>query len=191
MRDLLLTCEVAFADRNGRFHASIRDSDGELEIQLARSDRRWRLLRNGTELASEPLRDPSQDSSTAIEYALCDRQILLAIDGETVVRYQLREAAAKSRHVTKPLAIGASRGAIRLRGLRVFRDRYYLPPLWEAERDGGFAAKIPIGNWFLMGDNPAISVDSRDWAGIGVKTSDIVGAVYPLRSGTDRFLLRD
>jgi signal peptidase I len=103
----------------------------------------------------------------AIEVALCDGRLCVAIDGQEPFEpydYEPRAAVASPR---RPVAIGRSGSAVRLSHLRIYRDVYYTACL-DGRAGVGRGVDRPFaigpGEYFVLGDNSPISNDSRFWA---------------------------
>lgn len=143
--------------------------------ELAGGDPQWRLLWNGT--PAQCGRRPARRGPWYLELAVCDHRVLAALDGMTLVQfsYTPREGAA-SPFVTR-VALGAAGAAAECQLLRIHRDLYYLGPggavSWQAPN------RLEYGQWFVLGDNVPISVDSRYWSALGEPL--IVGVVRPWR----------
>ncbi|TWT47779.1 S26 family signal peptidase [Botrimarina hoheduenensis] len=131
----------------------------------------------GATPSSAPRTDPLVTVSTF------DHQLLVAIDGKTVLTAPLEGHFLRAGSTDDRLTLVAS-GAITVAGLTVYRDQYLNAP---AASQGTDAASLsaPIGGWqlgpeewFVLGDNTAISRDSRNWkAGPGVPTRLLRGIV--------------
>jgi signal peptidase I len=107
--------------------------------------------------------------------SLFDRQLVVAVDGDEAVRRRLANVARADR---RPLAISAAALDATLHDLAVWRDVVY------TDRPGGpkdlaaRSARWQLGDYeyFVVGDNPAISEDSRTWRhGPGLRAELIVG----------------
>jgi hypothetical protein len=66
--------------------------------------------------------------------------------------------------------------ALEVTQLKVWRDIHYLPPSGLDEPWQAPAAQS--GHVALLGDNPPVSDDSRQWPGGSVPASTILGRVY-------------
>lgn len=122
-------------------------------------------------------------ASTRFVAGWVDGRVRVEVDGPAV-------APACRSHVDPEAVAGrvglAVRGGrVEIRGLRVWRDIHYLPPpLTRGTRpDGSWTASLGPDEYLVLGDNPAVSEDSRDFAaGPGVPAHLIYGKVLgPLR----------
>ena len=101
--------------------------------------------------------------------------VLAAIDGAIVFEFDYRPSSGPSADDQPRLSVGASGGSVRLESPQVYRDVYYLGPggatQWEAPQ------AVAASQWFVLGDNVPVSLDSRLWAAIDAQT--ILGPVRP------------
>lgn len=96
---------------------------------------------------------------TELVYSNFDRQLLLAFDGKVELLYPLDEGLPP-KGTSEPAAIGARGGEIALEGLTLYRAIFYGNP--RLENSAG-ALQLKPAEYFLLGDNAPISVDSRSW----------------------------
>ena len=112
-----------------------------------------------------------------LEFGLCDRKLLLAINNRVLVaRSYERDRGESDSPPLHPLAIGASGLEVELSELRVWRDIYYLddrglPGKWEAP-------PLASGQVALVGDNPPVTIDSRHGEPAAIPHGAILGRVY-------------
>lgn len=129
---------------------------GGWHLQACRGDR---LMRSITGIDSEDI---------AITVSTFDRQLLVSLNTTVFVATQL------ASHANSPPAPPRliDRSASRIEDLQLYRDVYYEPP---PDRD---TWRLGPDEYFVVGDNQAISRDSRNWsASAGVPGRLIVGVV--------------
>jgi signal peptidase I len=179
VRDIGLSCRMTLPER-GAVRLTAHDGRQAFTARLDAGKRSVRLSRE-----SEPLAEVEASSLVAgrpliIELALCDRQVLLGIEGRQVLRHPYDDLERPLAPTSRPLAIGAEpESALRVEGFVVWRDTYYLDPRGAA---GDWAAPEPLAadEFFLLGDNSPISIDSRHWPGSGgVARKSLVGRLLP------------
>ena len=68
--------------------------------------------------------------------------------------------------------------AVRVRDFQVWRDRHYLGPRRSPER-WAMAEPLPADCFAVLGDNPPLSIDSREWPRDAVGWRTILGRVIP------------
>jgi DNA-directed RNA polymerase subunit RPC12/RpoP len=129
-------------------------------------------LRGERDLArARTLRGPL--SQARLAWGLCDGRLWLVMNHQMILQHVVESGDASST----PLAIGVSgNGVSDLRDLEVWRDIYYLDP----HNSGGQWQPGPLGpgEYALLGDNPPLSIDSRQWER-GIPRRSILGKVWP------------
>jgi len=121
---------------------------------------------------------------SVIEVSNFDRQLQISHNHET--RYQQTFPAGNTPN-PKPIdaapsvqiRLGASKGNVQLSHLRIFRDLFYYCETTD-EADDAFKFELATDQYFVLGDNVPISVDSRIFGPIS--RSSIVGLVQPATS---------
>ena len=134
------------------------------------------------------------DSPTTLEVATLDKQFLVAMDGVSCLSFDyeqpLRQAdGERTKDPGSPqrtdddlLAIGACGLEVELKDLRLLRDVYYTqgPP----PATGTDMKMYPLGadEFFVLGDNSPVSLDSRQGRPDGVvKEADLLGKPWRWR----------
>jgi signal peptidase I len=134
------------------------------------------VLRDGREVAQASARKVADDQPFLWEAALCDRQVLVATEGRTVLAYRYAPSPEKPDGVENPVRLGAAGLAAEVRDVTIWRDVYYLPPpakpWWKADQ--------PLGErgYLVLGDNTPISQDSRTWRHNAVSQAELQGPVF-------------
>ena len=107
--------------------------------------------------------------------SLFDRQLLLAIDGETIFQTPFNPPTGKHHLNQSPaISIEANSIDVELKNLRLQRDIFYTQPRTAR---WGFGEPYQLGpnEYFVLGDNSPISLDSRQWESPGLASKSIVG----------------
>lgn len=180
--DLLLTCRASIAKYGCLVFAGIDGAD-RFEVHLCHDERKLKLFQNGKILREELLPHRNHDVPIDIQFALCDQRVLFGMDGRQVLaqsyqRTNLRTRSDKldAEQPRTQLQIGGAGARIRISQAKVYRDLYYLPPFrshgdWHAEQ------RIPANCYLVLGDNPPVSIDSRQWPNAEVPRANIRGRV--------------
>jgi signal peptidase I len=171
--DIMLCCQIR-VQGPGRLVIRIADRRDQFDLELQPARSACRLLHNEAVVLDA---SPQLDRQPwELEYALCDQRVLVSIDGTTVIRHAYQPSAANTDTDPPPLSIGAAGVTVRVLTPRVYRDIHYLGPNgashWKSPQP------LADNQWFVLGDNVPISVDSRSWSAIPAKV--IQGPVIEL-----------
>lgn len=117
----------------------------------------------------------SQGRDLAMAVSLVDRQFLVAVDGEVLVAHPYDRGAPATTET--PFALGVQSMGVEVRHMRVYRDVQYGKTIGAIARWG---VEEPVvlgpGEFFVLGDNAAVSLDSRVWStGPAVRIEQVVG----------------
>lgn len=162
-----------------------------LQLQLDLAGRRWRVTLpvadgrtppaatcDGTPLPIEAAGLPALRPGRAVrlEASVFDQRLLVALDGTPVFGPIDRDEPAQGPVAPGPrLALGVMAGSVRVEHLAVYRDVYYTATLGSVlRRPFGVDAPYSLGpgEYFVLGDNSAVSNDSRFWSGSPVVRAD-------------------
>lgn len=176
--DVLLTCRLRV---QGMGELALAAEDGPQRFMLVLQPGRRAVLYAGDEktvLLERPLEIRFRHNPLDIEFGLIDQQVLLAVEGRTIVRHPYERSSGAPQGTLRPLAIGARGLVVVLEHLRVWRDLYYLDPQ-GLSRPWDEPSREELHGLFLLGDNPPVSVDSRHWQPSRVALGNVLGRVYP------------
>jgi signal peptidase I len=176
--DLLLSFQLETTGDGTLFVRAVDGRDTfEVRLRCLKSDSsQWKCeaFRNGS-FIGEKGGSARRANRQVVEVSLIDRQLMLALDGRTVLAwaYERRGPASSA----SPFAIGVQGLGATVRRLRVFRDVYYTQPM-PARMNQTAAAYVSLGGeeYFVLGDNSPISDDSRTWpAGAAITSKSLTG----------------
>lgn len=175
--DLMLSFEFT-ASGEGELLLNAADGREQFEARLDFAAQAVELDHNGKLVARAegielPERIPMQ-----CEFSLMDQQALLALDGRLLLEpYPFAPSDRPLQPTSRPLAIGSRGLEVHIGNVRVLRDVYYTECRdpragWGQSRP----CRLADDEYFVLGDNSPVSVDSRAWpAGAGVAAELLVG----------------
>lgn len=197
--DLLLVARLRLQGAGGSFTIRAYDGDDWYRAVIEFPARRASLYRSSHCVSTASLPAAAYAQEVKLEFALCDRQAILAVDERVVFSWpyeSVDEAGDPCRGMPKagpapsvgqsmgkddrtqaqsqPLGIAVDGLSAVVRRLQVFRDLHYLDPLGLG-RDWSAPASLGNDEVLVLGDNVPISRDSRHWNRPGVPEDRILG----------------
>ena len=101
-----------------------------------------------------PLPKTALKNRTAVQLFYCDGRLRLLLDGSEVFNYQTGgNLNTPNRETSAPIALLTSEG---VENIRLFRDVHYSSRFLQTKK-----YQIPAHEYFLLGDNSPVSIDSR------------------------------
>ena len=177
--DLILECEAEIA---GGAEVVLELSKGASRFQARFADGKVTLVRTGDragEMATRPTRVKA-GGKHKLRFANVDARLRVWVDGRAIdfgkdADYAPSEPPqptlpgngadnegwTKENDLEAPASIGA-KGAVTVRGLKLFRDMYYTRAS-SSNHLGADIFYVQPGHYLCLGDNSASSSDSREW----------------------------
>jgi len=178
VHDLLLEATLTARRRQGAIVFALHDGCHELQCRfdLARGEAIVTADGKPTRHRAAPLPERLLAGEPAlVTMSQFDRQLLVAVDGEELFEPLLYAGdGARPALPEVPVRIGAAGADAELSGLRLDRDVYYTSDDELAGR------QFPLGadEFFVLGDNSPVSLDSRAWAHAAMPRSLLIGKPF-------------
>ena len=140
----------------------------------------------------------ARGESVPFEMSVMDQQVLVAIDGDLAFpAWTYTATNPSSLDGAPPVRLGARGLTASVRKLNLYRDVYYTP----GRRRNGIAKpyRLDDDEFFVLGDNSPISLDSRSWPDAAVPAKLLIGKPFvvhlpsrpaTLQIGTGEFTVR-
>ena len=148
-------------------------------IRDPRSHKQW-LTIAGRRIKTLPMAAHASPTRQTFAFSTIDRTLRAAINGRLVFppvalpQPGPPRLATESRTPVKPLLrIGASAGDLEVRNLRIDRDVFYRAAARQHAADKDW--KLGDTEYFMLGDNSPVSLDSRSWTHPAVPRRLIIG----------------
>lgn len=111
-----------------------------------------------------------------VEMSLFDQQVLVAVNGASVLAPYKFNTPANSRVTRHPVRFGATGLTARVDEIELYRDVYYTP---QQTRHGvSEPYELNADEFFVLGDNSPVSHDSRRWEAAPVPKNLLVGKPF-------------
>ena len=173
--DWLLHCQCHWSI-SGKISLLANTGHDVLQVDILAAERKLIYLRNDVAIKTKPLPPATKDQPQLLEFGTFDQQLILAIDGHVLLEEQIEPAEVTSSNSVRMLAIGAQQGELTVKWPQITRDIYYIAP--SADQQTGKQTDPLDGNgFFLLGDNPPRSTDSRRWPNPQIKRNLLRGRV--------------
>jgi len=187
VRDLMLELQLNCSGRAGEFVLELSDGTRTCQAVLDFGNHEVRLLQDDSArpLRRAPLPAARNNRPRLVQWSNFDHQLLLALDGELVCApVECALSPDPARASLHPARVGARGAHLSIDHLALYRDVYYTPSD-DPQHD---AYNVGEDEYFVLGDNSPVSVDSRQWQRAGVARSLLIGKPLlvhlPSRPGT-------
>jgi signal peptidase I len=189
VRDLMLAMHIELHSGRGEMAWSLSDGAQNFEVVLASGERELRLFVDGVEEPEQrvKLSGSMWQRKRLVELSLFDRQLLFALDGEVIYQRPLEplvlpakndDPTAKNslQEVVVPAKFDARNLHVSVSDLTLYRDVYYT----RGDARHGINEPYPLSSdeYFFLGDNSPISLDSRSWTNAVVRDHMLIGKPF-------------
>ncbi len=189
VRDVMAAMQIELQHGRGEFSLVMSDGRQTFEVRLAAGDRELRLFVDGHDQPDETakLSGPLWQNPMLVEMSLFDRQLLFALGGQTIFTRQLnvftgedlngrRASEAAGSNGGSPVRFGARDLHVNIRELTLYRDVYYTRG--DGRHGVGQPHKLGLDEYFFLGDNSPLSLDSRSWTDAVVRDHMLIGKPF-------------
>ncbi len=195
--DLMVALEITATEPTGEFAVEMTSEGRRFVCQMDFTADVIRLqeVGSGVILRDAPLPASLKTATTLVEMSLFDAQVLVAIDGKTILepwRIDGGSPDAPSSTESSPagsrIRFGVHGANLRLGAIRLFRDIHYT----RGRALHGVEEPFQLGGdeFFMLGDNSPVSFDSRSWREAVVRRNQLLGKPFivhlPSRAGRIR-----
>ncbi len=158
---------------DGQFEIQLSDSEHQFSAILDFGKKECSLRKDGENEVLVRVPFPPSFSATKahVEFSLVDKQATLALNGKEVFQPVPFERMGEPQSVTEPVRFGATQIDCTVTNIELSRDVYYVSKPNQQER----LAQLGADEFFVLGDNSAVSVDSRLWERPGVPRRALIG----------------
>jgi signal peptidase I len=160
--DLMLVARLSTAGSGELLLRVPRDGERSFEVVLRPAVGQVILKQDDTPLARVELGRPILNQSAELTVSTFDQQVLVAIDGTTELEFAFDRPAGPLQMTARSFAIGARDLRIDVHRLMVWHNVYYTP---ARVPQGAGPRRLGPDEFFVLGDNSPVSVDSRMWTG--------------------------
>jgi signal peptidase I len=178
VRDLMLEFTVERVPDTGLLVVQLADGAGHVDFQFDFPAKQVRVVPSSNPSADRLLTLPEPEAGPQqILVSIFDGQALVAID-ETPIGEPLPLAESVQEPVAswveRPARLGNTGAGVTVSNLRLYRDVYYTPKN-AADRK---VFPLESNEYFVLGDNSPVSVDSRCWEKPGVPERSLIGKPF-------------
>jgi signal peptidase I len=178
VHELMLELQLTPHEMDGEFVLSLHDGCHELqctfdlaagEARLTADDDAY-VHRRGS-LAGLV----SAGESVTVLMSLFDRQAVVAVNGQELFAPLLYSGEGTRPPLPRhPAKLGAAGANLTVASIRLYRDVYYTPPDEHEDRSW----KLGDDEFFVLGDNSPVSLDSRAWDDPAVPRRMLIGRPF-------------
>ncbi|WP_197443926.1 signal peptidase I [Maioricimonas rarisocia] len=178
LRDLMFEASLERHGGTGEFRVEMTDGRHEFTTVIDFDRREARLHVAGVEGPVRTGRWPPREAPgpVLLQMSTMDRQILVAIDGAVVFEpVAYAEGETPPDLPRYPVRFAARGVDLTVSGVQVFRDVYYTPRNRLNEQT---TFELHEDEFFVLGDNSPVSIDSRSWDHPAVHRSMLIGKPF-------------
>lgn len=179
VKDVMLQFEIDRVPRSGQLTTRLAFGRSHADCMFDFAARTLTVTFNVSpkSVATIPLPNDLKTGPHQITASVFDGQLIVGLDEEPLgdplrLPESLEDSAAP--WVERVARLGAHGAVITVRNLRLYRDVYYTPK----NEAGGKQFSLGDDEYFALGDNSPVSVDSRCWESPGVPEHTLIGKPF-------------
>ena len=176
VRDLMVSITLEEILGDGRFEIDLTNGHRSFRLVLDAGSQSLVLLADGdpVPIRQAGLAPESLKESVQIDFSLFDSQALVVVNGEPLFPAFGFDADDEFQPLRRPLKIGAAGLSCVVSELRLYRDVFYTP----GRSDDDQTYVLGTDEFFVLGDNSPVSVDSRVWDNPAVPRTALIGKPF-------------
>ena len=178
IRDVMVSCRVQIQNGSGQFAIQMTEGLRNYACVLDASHREIRLMvgDDPTPVASTEWPKSLDQGPATLEMSLIDKQILVAVNGKTMMLPWSIETPEGTPAPRCAVRIGGRGLDVQVDQLKLYRDVFYT----STRARHGVNRPFVLGNdqFFVLGDNSPVSHDSRRWDEAPVHRSLLLGKPF-------------
>jgi signal peptidase I len=159
--DILVSCRVSLADE-ASLDVRLHDGRGFILAHVEAARHQIAVGREGHGWEATRQLPAGLGSPWQLEFGTFDQQAVVAIGGTEAAHLAWPDPPDLDKASPTPVAIAAGGGLVEIENLRIFRDIHYLDPR-NLGIDWELADRLRDDELCVLGDNAAVSQDSRSW----------------------------
>mgnify|MGYP002622780695 CR=1 FL=1 len=174
IRDLMLELELEWKAGTGAFVLEMTDGVHVFYAEFDFGNDQVRITADGIDepLRVAPLPPQLRELPVTLVMSTFDRQILLACDQALVCEpFRFEEIGDSKPVLRRPVSFGGAGVDVIVDHIGLYRDVYYTPARDRPTQ----RFELGSGEYFMLGDNSAVSVDSRHWKRPGLPSDLLIG----------------
>lgn len=186
--EFFLTLTLKNVRGPGCFAMELLNSSNRFTVTLDFTQRECRLTRNNDPIPVRvgPLNPSHSEQDFHLEFSTFDSQVAVAINSKEAFAPFAFETRGDTKSVTLPARFGVSQLACDVVDVELSRDVYYTP----VQNPDSVTTQLGSDEFYVLGDNSPVSVDSRVWDDPAVPKRALIGKplFVHLPSSTKRIL---
>lgn len=172
IRDLLVELTLVWRGGAGEFAIEMTDGTREFRAEFDCGRGKVTLIADDSQTLQTGTFTAARNTPTVLLMSTFDRQVLLAQDGKLIgapVPYERGDEPPAP--LRRPVRFGAREADVMVEHIGLYRDIHYTRPPDGTPQP----MQLQEDEYFVLGDNSSVSIDSRHWDRPGVPESALIG----------------